>query len=242
MEHPADPWWKDHTQMLTRGLTSLLLARHLKGRMHLSCICSPDQQPALTCKCAKEKVSKGLSTKGLQEKGGGIQLNVKSRNEPQVFQAERLAAWEMILIYTCKNWCQTRRWWDGWAQRSEVSTSGFFKDGNSRGPSIQVTKGRRVIVLHAFSLTHIQKDLQLLCQFGSSLPLTHNPATRSFLSKGLSMHPTSFIKEMLWSQIIPPNLSVHVMRRSGCLCSLCSQWRKRWVSPGGDWSFPNKGA
>jgi len=78
--------------MLTRGLTSLLLARHLKGRMPLSCIYSPGQRPAVTCKCAKEKVSKGVSSKGLQEKGGGIQLNVKSQDEPHVFQAERLAA------------------------------------------------------------------------------------------------------------------------------------------------------
>lgn len=117
--------------------------------------------------------------------------------------------------------------WDGWAQRSDVSTGGFFKDGNSRGPSIQVTQGRRVIVLHALWLTHIQRDLKLLCQFGSSLPLTHNPATRSFLSKGLSVHPTSSIKQKLRSQIIPPDLSVHAVLRSGCLCSLCSQWSKR---------------
>lgn len=213
--------------MLTRGMSSLLLARHLKGRMQLSCISSPGRRPAVTCKCAKEKVSEGVSTKGLQGKGGGIQPNVKGRNEPHVFQAERLAAREMILSYTCKNWCQTRRRWDGWAQRSEVSTGGFFKDGNSRGPSIQVTKGRRVIVLHALSLTHVQRDLKLLCQFGSSLPLTHNPATRSFLSKGLSVHPTSSIKQMLRSQIIPPDLSVHAVLTSGCLCCLCSQWSKR---------------
>lgn len=61
-----------------KGLTSLLLGRHLKGRMHLSCICSPGERPAFTCKCAEEEVSEGVSTKGLQEKGGGIQMNVKS--------------------------------------------------------------------------------------------------------------------------------------------------------------------
>lgn len=176
--------------MLTRRLTSLLPDRHLKGRLHPSCIYSAGRRPAVTCKCGREKVSKGVSTKGLQEKGEGIQLNVKGWNEPCVFRAERLAAWEMTLIYTYKNWCQTHRWWDGWAQRSEVSTGGFFKDGNSRGLSIQVTKGRRVNCL-ARTLTHTHRDLQLLRQFGSNLPLTHNPATRSFLSKGLSVHPTS---------------------------------------------------
>lgn len=76
MEHPADPW-KDHAQMLTRRLTSLLPARHLKGRLHLSCIYCAGRRPAVTCKCGREKVSKGVSTKRLRKKGEGIQLNVK---------------------------------------------------------------------------------------------------------------------------------------------------------------------
>lgn len=43
--------------------------------MHLSCIHSPGQRPAVRCECAKEKVSKGIRAKGLREEGEGIQLH-----------------------------------------------------------------------------------------------------------------------------------------------------------------------
>lgn len=63
------------------------------------------------------------------------------------------------------------------------------KMGIAEGYQSKSPREGELTVLHALSHTHT--DLQLLRQFGSNLPLTHNPATRSFLSKGLSVHPTS---------------------------------------------------
>lgn len=88
------------------------------------------------------------------------------------------------------------------------------KMGIAEGYQSKSTREGELTVLHALSLTRTHTDLQLLCQFGSSLPLTHNPATWSFLSKGLSVHPTSLIKQVLQPQKIPPNLSVHALPRS----------------------------
>lgn len=85
----------------------------------------------------------------------------------------------MSFIYTPRGWCQTAVMaWLG--TRQGISTHASSKDGKSRGPSIPVTKVRRVIAL----LTHT--DSQLLCQFGCSPPVTQNAATPSLQSRAVS--------------------------------------------------------
>lgn len=176
-------------------------------------------------KSAKEYVPKGCERK---EKGSSCMLEagwtscLPGRRAGNLRNNSYLHLWEPVPSTQMMGWLGTNEWGIDWwvLQRQEQQRA------------INPSHWGKASCCLARTLTHTLTEL--LCQFGSSLPLTHNPTPRSFLSKGCQCSHL----------LVPENPT-----KPFCSCNTKIRFsvfplrsvQQEMSLPEGDWSFPNKG-